>query len=229
MPLSRKVQLAVSAFVRHKHTDYDKLLKQVSWGEARAMVEPVTLRQLKLWRGEGSDTSEIENVLREIIVIDSDDDNSVDGTGDDNDDVESVEFIATNARVNDRYVDAEYSPNAADAHQRTYLAPQRRRGVAPYPQNRYSQRDLAPIGDNSYPYGYIDARQAEPRGPETGQTRYRVLDNDSGSYASHVPRHGVPESGYPSRHPLEDPRIPNEQARQIYAARDEAYVPRQAS
>ncbi|KAI4717512.1 hypothetical protein E4T48_06283 [Aureobasidium sp. EXF-10727] len=73
LSLSRQVQLATIARIRHTYTDYDKLLKLVSWKEARQIVEPMSLTKLIEWRGEHDDTEDFEEILRETIVIDDDD------------------------------------------------------------------------------------------------------------------------------------------------------------
>ena len=74
LSLSRQVQLATIARIRHTYTDYDKLLKIVSWKEARQIVEPFSLTKLIEWRGENdNDTEGFEEILRETIVIDDDD------------------------------------------------------------------------------------------------------------------------------------------------------------
>src|SRR4051812_6815148 len=73
LTLARRVQLAVVAHIRHAYTDYDQLLKTISWMEARTQVEHVSLAKLREWRDEG-DTSELEETFREVIVIDDDDD-----------------------------------------------------------------------------------------------------------------------------------------------------------
>jgi hypothetical protein len=74
LSLSRQVQLATIARIRHTYTDYDKLLRLVSWKEARQIVEPFSLTKLIEWRGENdNDTEGFEEILRETIVIDDDD------------------------------------------------------------------------------------------------------------------------------------------------------------
>ena len=53
------------------YTDYDKMLKQGSWMEARQKVEHVSLAKLKEWRDEtGEQSNEIEDTFREVIVLD---------------------------------------------------------------------------------------------------------------------------------------------------------------
>lgn len=74
--LPRRVQLAVIARIRHAYTDYDYLLKAFDWKYARTHVEQDCLRKLIEWRGENDDEDdgELEEVIRETIVIDDDDD-----------------------------------------------------------------------------------------------------------------------------------------------------------
>ena len=75
LSLPRRVQLAVVAHIRHNYTDYDKLLKQVPYQVARAIVEQPSLDKLAQWRGDDSDEpNAMEEILREVIVIPDDDD-----------------------------------------------------------------------------------------------------------------------------------------------------------
>ncbi|KAH9845460.1 protein of unknown function DUF2293 [Teratosphaeria destructans] len=85
LSLGRRVQLAVIARIRHIYTDYDRLLRAFEWREARAEVEPECLKKLIEWRGENDaeDDETLEEIVRETIVIDDDDD--VAGQTDDQD------------------------------------------------------------------------------------------------------------------------------------------------
>lgn len=75
LPLSRRVQLAVVAHIRHVYTDYDKLLKTGTYQNARAAVEKPCLDLLARWRSDDDDDpNAMEEILREVIVIDDDDD-----------------------------------------------------------------------------------------------------------------------------------------------------------
>lgn len=86
IPLSRRVQLAVLAHIRHTHTRYDLLLKETSWENARKVVEPICLDFIIKWRGdEETGRDQISEILREIVVI-SDSENSSDDSFDDDDD-----------------------------------------------------------------------------------------------------------------------------------------------
>ena len=75
--LTRRVQLAVVAHIRHNYTDYDEIIKQTSWRNARAAVEQPCLDVLAQWRAdsdEDDDPDAMEEILNEVIVIpDSDD------------------------------------------------------------------------------------------------------------------------------------------------------------
>ena len=89
LDLPRRVQLAVIARIRHTYTDYDFLLKAFEWKEARRITEPGCLQKLIEWRGEHDDENdnELEEIVRETIVIDDDDvDDTVNGSEADDED-----------------------------------------------------------------------------------------------------------------------------------------------
>jgi hypothetical protein len=70
IPLSRRVQLAVLAHIRHTHTRYDKLLRETTWMNARKVVEPVCLDVLVKWRGdEETGRDQMDEILREVVII----------------------------------------------------------------------------------------------------------------------------------------------------------------
>lgn len=89
IPLSRRVQLAVLAHIRHTHTRYDKLLRETSWMNARKAVEPICLDVLVKWRGdEETGRDQMDEILREVVIItdsegesDSSDEDSSDEEG----------------------------------------------------------------------------------------------------------------------------------------------------
>ncbi|KAJ5667527.1 hypothetical protein N7507_003391 [Penicillium longicatenatum] len=75
LPLARRAQLAVVAHVRHLYTDYDRLLRQGSFQEARSAVEQPTLAKVVAWRGDDENGETVlEDVFREVIVISDDED-----------------------------------------------------------------------------------------------------------------------------------------------------------
>jgi hypothetical protein len=74
MTLVRRAQLAVIAHIRHVYTDYDRMLKQGTWHEARQHVEQLCLDKLLQWRGDEADVNDVDEMLREVIVIPDDED-----------------------------------------------------------------------------------------------------------------------------------------------------------
>ncbi|TAQ88086.1 hypothetical protein B7494_g3612 [Chlorociboria aeruginascens] len=91
IPLSRRVQLAVLAHVRHTHTRYDKLLRETSWINARKVVEPLCLDVIVKWRGdEETGRDQMDEILREVVIItDSEDESSDNDDSDEEGEVSS--------------------------------------------------------------------------------------------------------------------------------------------
>ncbi|KAK4189977.1 hypothetical protein QBC35DRAFT_472222 [Podospora australis] len=89
IPLSRRVQLAVLAHIRHKHTRYDELLKETSWVNARKAVESLCLDYIVKWRGdEETGRDQLDEILCEVILIsdsESEDSDVDEGSDDDSD------------------------------------------------------------------------------------------------------------------------------------------------
>ncbi|ORY16749.1 hypothetical protein BCR34DRAFT_661282 [Clohesyomyces aquaticus] len=77
LSLIDRVNLAVQAHIRHTYTDYDKLLKQKEYKEARHEAEPGIVSVLKKWRNL-DDNGELEEGFREVVVLDDDDATSKD-------------------------------------------------------------------------------------------------------------------------------------------------------
>ena len=103
LTLIRRAQLAVVAHIRHIYTDYDKLIRQTQYRDARNIVEKPTLRKLVEWRGDDEDgKAALEDIFREVIVISDDEESS-----DEDEFVEqdfrdvSVEIISSNTRAAD--------------------------------------------------------------------------------------------------------------------------------
>lgn len=80
LDLPRRVQLATIARIRHRYTDYDTLLRSFGWAQARIESEPYCLQKLIEWRGENDmeDDNELEEIVRETIVIDDDNEDNED-------------------------------------------------------------------------------------------------------------------------------------------------------
>ncbi|QDS73194.1 hypothetical protein FKW77_002629 [Venturia effusa] len=86
LDLASRVQLAVTAHIRHRYTNYDQLLSNgVKWHEARAMINPACVVVLRNWMGEDNEI-ELEETFQEWIDLRDDDENE--------DDSSSVEGIS---------------------------------------------------------------------------------------------------------------------------------------
>lgn len=97
--LSRRVQLAVLAHIRHTHTRYDLLLKETTWQNARKTVESLCLDILVKWRGdEETGRDQLDEILREVVVISDSEDDEDDDEEEDSTDYTSDEG-ADNARL----------------------------------------------------------------------------------------------------------------------------------
>jgi hypothetical protein len=107
LSLIRRAQLAVIAHIRHVYTDYDKLLRQTQYRDARNIVEKPSLRKLVEWRGDDENGKQVlEDVFREVVVISDDDDSDAeaDEPMDDFRDV-SVEIVSSNTKADHLHPD----------------------------------------------------------------------------------------------------------------------------
>jgi hypothetical protein len=102
LSLIRRAQLAVVAHIRHVYTDYDKLLRQTHYRDARNLVEKPTLRRLVQWRGDDENGKQVlEDVFREVVVISDDeesDEEEHEGMNQFRD--VSVEIVSSNTKAN---------------------------------------------------------------------------------------------------------------------------------
>lgn len=160
MPLSRRVQLAVLAHIRHKHTRYDQLLRETKWETARKVVECLCLDILVKWRGdEETGRDQIDEILREVVVISDSEDE------DEDDDAESVEKLAVSSshagHVNEQ---PGYDPAVEHSDQRTsyHLA------GTQVPRNAYADHGEAASGPS--------AERITSRRVERGFRRYRAWE-----------------------------------------------------
>ncbi|KAI6368822.1 hypothetical protein MCOR25_004564 [Pyricularia grisea] len=86
LTLSRRVQLAVLAHIRHTHTTYDELWRTHGWATARKAIEATCLDFIVKWRGdEETGRDQLDEILREVIVISDSEDSDDDGDEDDDD------------------------------------------------------------------------------------------------------------------------------------------------
>lgn len=96
LSLSRRVQLAVLAHIRHNHTRYDQLLRETTWENARRAVEAPCLDIIIKWRGdEETGRDQLDEILREVVVIsdseEGDSDDEDEGDDEDSSDDDSDE------------------------------------------------------------------------------------------------------------------------------------------
>ncbi|KAM0335251.1 hypothetical protein ACHAQA_000295 [Verticillium albo-atrum] len=100
LTLSRRVQLAVLAHIRHGHTRYDELLRETTWSNARRATEALCLDILVKWRGDDeSGRDQLDEIMREIVVVTDDEgDDEPEGAIDepDSDSSSGVEFQGSN-------------------------------------------------------------------------------------------------------------------------------------
>ena len=168
LSLPRRAQLAVVAHIRHKYTEYDELLKEMPWGDARRRVAPNTLEKLAQWRGDKDDEPDtMEEILREVVIISDDED----------DDDEEVDDQAMPAVTQALVEQGDAIANALALPQQT-----RNDFVALRPNYRH---DAAPA--RSERDAYRDARRQE-RYQVWEQTRGRVrVAEGAGSSRVHAP------------------------------------------
>lgn len=90
--LSRRVQLAVLAHIRHTHTRYDQLLRETTYVNARKAVESLCLDILVKWRGdEETGRDQLDEILREVVVISDSEDDEYEDDEDESEESESSE------------------------------------------------------------------------------------------------------------------------------------------
>lgn len=151
--LSRRVQLAVIAHIRHEHTRYDQLLRETTYANARKAVVPLCLDYLVKWRGdEETGRDQLDEILREVVVIsdteDEEDDEEEEEEADEDEDTEDTEPTS-----------AENSDNE----------PGRSHGVVMSPVGG-QERNVS----TSYIGGYRDPREVRPNGQSTERERART-------------------------------------------------------
>ncbi|TPX07854.1 uncharacterized protein E0L32_010429 [Thyridium curvatum] len=105
--LSRRVQLAVLAHIRHNHTRYDDLLRETTYVNARKAVEPLCLDIIVKWRGdEETGRDQLEEILREVIVLSDSEDEDDSGDDDETDDTaissDSIQEITASTTAAER-------------------------------------------------------------------------------------------------------------------------------
>ncbi|KAK1832667.1 hypothetical protein QBC39DRAFT_255887 [Podospora conica] len=191
--LTRRVQLAVLAHIRHTHTRYDQLLRETTYVNARKAVEPVCLDILVKWRGdEETGRDQLDEILCEVVVISDSESEDDDDEGDDEDE-ESSSDVSFSDDAPDRNDTTEQALLPAPVEQPTAAGqPASQPAQAP----RASQRPRAHAGRNSR-IARKDRRAAVKS--HRGFSRYQAA-RDARDRAWHQAierqRHDVPEVEY---------------------------------
>jgi len=177
--MSRRVQLAVGAYVRHQYTEYDALLKKVSWREARDLVQPVSFEKLLEWRDEGND-EEVEEIFQEIIVLDDEDDED----GEDDEDDEQHDDLDDNSRESS----VEITSSRATGNE---LQPDLTTGPRSYAGNRLpynpdSSSAQPPYSANSSAHPFPSTSVVRPRPITQQPPRSTALGRDLRQYVSYA-------------------------------------------
>lgn len=193
LPLSKRVQLAVLAHIRHTHTRYDLLLREAEWLDARKVVEPICLDVLVKWRGdEETGRDQMEEILREVVVItdsEESDENSDEDSDEEEEDSSDEEGEITTA--------SSASVSLPDSrNERRSAEPQKQHPAATQMANDEPPRDKnAQRGFKRYMAAWDQAKarqQGNARIPEAGYAGTAVE-----GAASRFSRSGVP-SPYPN-------------------------------
>lgn len=180
VPFYRRVQLAVLAHIRHTHTRYDKLLRETDWATARATVEAACLETLVKWRGdEETGRDQMDEILREIVVIsDSEYSDSDDSADDEDDDMEEGEVSEDESDPDVEMVEAQ--PPSIPSNQQPTMGESSQQQVISLlspPKSRTTRTDLSMDTSNHQDTGMDNTtkrdRQAQ-RNERKGFKRYQA-------------------------------------------------------
>ncbi|KAI1008161.1 hypothetical protein K3495_g54 [Podosphaera aphanis] len=171
IPLSRRVQLAILAHIRHNHTRYDKLLRETSWMNARKAVEPVCLDIILKWRGdEETGRDQMDEILREVVIISDSED-------DEEDDLESVSSNEEQDAISSYSPDVEPQTNLHNQSQDSPVPtlPTSRAAIIRETHGQINDR-RARRGFKRYQAAWQEAlhRQQEPHGASQSQISYEA-------------------------------------------------------
>lgn len=170
--LVRRAQLAVVAHIRHTYTNYDRLLRQVNYNDARHSVEKETLLKLVEWRGDENDKSEesrkaVDDVVREVVVLSDED--------------ESESELEEGQVVEDSGKKGKSNPKPKP----TVLTTEHR----PLSPAELSPDEEAPSGYRFVPQPprRVDVAQAQPDFAARQQSRYAIWDQVRHEYHASIP------------------------------------------
>ncbi|KAK5091534.1 hypothetical protein LTS08_005295 [Lithohypha guttulata] len=216
IPLVRRAQLSVVAHIRHSYTNYDRLLRQLPYNDARHAVEKATLQKLVEWRGDENDKTEdsrkaVDDAVREIVVL-SDEESSEseieEGQVLENEDVKTEPVrkpTRPEVTTEHRPVPPDDPSSAEDAPQGfRYLPQTSRRTIVAHQQpdaiHRQQQSRYALWDQVRHEY------QAGMYNQEPARVLARIPIDESTSYRREpVIREAIHDSTAPVRYVVEDP------------------------
>lgn len=205
IPLSRRVQLAVLAHIRHTHTRYDKLLRETTWMNARKVVEPVCLDILVKWRGdEETGRDQLDEILREVVILtDSEDEDGGEGEVEEGDSNGEEDGSSEDGEVtSESSPDIAIVPNPSNQQKPPRRGEYRPPGMAGQYMNESTSR-----ADN-----VIASRTRSKTDPKKNDGRHRGTQRYRNAWVEAIERQG---SAHHHNRPLEDPA--NRRQRSIVA------------
>ncbi|GAB7361126.1 hypothetical protein MBLNU230_g1161t1 [Neophaeotheca triangularis] len=205
IPLEKRVQLAVSAHIRHVYTDYDALLKAFGWHLAREMQAEECLVKMKQWMGDDFDDT-TQAALKDLMKGDSY--NGVTGAEYDGQAQNTYDFARPQASTRPAAV-SEHARQDYDSHlPSSHHAAAARSDTNPrLPTYTYENRPY---------YGHEHAPQQQPMQP--AYYPHERLPFGERIYQSIEPEHrGALAPSQPMRYPREEPRpAPHAEYRPMY-------------
>lgn len=165
------------AHIRHNHTRYDKLLRETDWSTARATIEASCLEILVKWRGdEETGRDQMDEVLREVVVISDSEVSDSEETDDTDDEMEEGEVTDDGANTDVEMVDIQ--PPSVSSNPQTPLNEPRQKEVvsllsSPHPATAQTGSDTGMACQHNLRTSRNLIREAE-RNERKGFKRYQA-------------------------------------------------------
>lgn len=213
LPLSRRVQLAVLAHIRHNHTRYDQLLREADYQTARKVVEQHCLDFLVKWRGdEETGRDQFDEILREVIVLSDDSDE------DSQDDESSDEDFARISSAVDSQHGLTVSSRAGNSQ------PRHGYSTGSGSSGPFSQRPpVSAVAANSA------AQRAKPQRPKKTNRGFKRYEAVAKRWEEAVHRNRHAKNTGPAGHAAPMDRIPSQGSRRLPSLEIISSGPRAAS
>ncbi|KAK6226268.1 hypothetical protein QIS74_02315 [Colletotrichum tabaci] len=218
LSLSRRVQLAVLAHIRHNHTRYDELLRETSWHNARRATEQLCLDILVKWRGDDENgRNQLDEILREVVVLSDDSDDEESGEEPDS---ESSEILIDRPHNTGRVSAPAASQNVASHRKRLSMAILSRPGspvphATPGTSKRIAKRARKRANHRERNFSRYEA--ARDAAWDSAMRRQRAPDcrSDQPGMADSSASHGRPAAPVDNGAPVNDDGHPHPQARPL--------------